>query len=41
VISNKRLIEKATILNFGNILKTESWTDVYSHHDINNALIPF
>ena len=41
LIDNKKLITKATILNFVNMLQDESWRDVYSHHDINKSFNSF
>jgi hypothetical protein len=40
-ICNKRLITKATISNFITMLKDESWSDIYSHHDVNKSFHSF
>jgi hypothetical protein len=41
LISNKRLITKATISNFVTVLKDESQRDVCSHHDDNKSFNSF
>jgi hypothetical protein len=41
LISNKRLITKASISNFVTVLKAESWRAVWSHHDDNKSFSSF
>ena len=37
LISNRRLITKASISDFVTVLKDESWKDLCSHHDDNKS----
>jgi hypothetical protein len=40
-ICKMRLITRASISNFVTMLKNESWSDVYSHYDVNKSFNSF